>query len=194
MRKINPSLQFLLPKKPFLQGHTSVNAVSGTLMAARKEVWSTLFSWVFRIFFCSLEACRHDHNNIKRNYYFTLSKILVTRAMEQLFSEVFCLASQPNSLPRSLCLHILGNLVVSFSLCTCKMKHKCSYLLNDFLINSNCLVTFSSHNMQLQAEETIVTALWVKSLPSSKPMRAGNPTYFQSPKKEKKIPNDMIFL
>lgn len=30
MRKINPSLQFLLPKKPFLQGHTSVNAVNGT--------------------------------------------------------------------------------------------------------------------------------------------------------------------
>lgn len=30
MRKINPSLQFLLPKKPLLQGHTSVNAVNGT--------------------------------------------------------------------------------------------------------------------------------------------------------------------
>lgn len=30
MRKINPSLQFLLPKEPFLQGHTSVNAVNGT--------------------------------------------------------------------------------------------------------------------------------------------------------------------
>lgn len=56
MRKINPSLQFLLPKKPFLQGHTSVNAMNGTLMAMRKEVWSTLFSWVFRIFFCFLEA------------------------------------------------------------------------------------------------------------------------------------------
>lgn len=40
------------------------------------------------------------------------------------------------------------------------------------------MVTFSSHNMQLQAEETIVTILWVKSLPSNKPMRAGNPTHF----------------
>lgn len=29
------------------------------------------------------------------------------------------------------------------------------------------MVSFSSHNMQLQAEETIVTAQWVKSLPSN---------------------------
>lgn len=99
MRKINLSLQFLLPKKPFLQGHTSVNAANGTLMAIKKEVWSTLFSWVFRIF-CSLEAegCKHDqftdHNNIKRNYYFILSNILVTCAMELLFLRYFGLTTK----------------------------------------------------------------------------------------------------
>jgi len=38
MRKINQSLQFLLPKKPFLQGRTSVSAVDGTLTATRKKV------------------------------------------------------------------------------------------------------------------------------------------------------------
>lgn len=46
MGKINLSLQFLLPKQPFLQGHTSVNAVNGTLTATRKEVWSSFFSSV----------------------------------------------------------------------------------------------------------------------------------------------------
>lgn len=165
MRKINPSLQFLLPKKPFLQGHTSVNAVNGTSVARRKEVWSTLSSWVFRIFFCSLEAGMQtwpihwpqQHQEKLLLYPF------------QHFSDkcngiaLFFIWPHNQILYQDYCLHSLGNLVVSFSLCGCTMKHIYSYSLNYFLINSNCIVTFSSHNMQLQAEETIVTALWINS-------------------------------
>lgn len=96
MKKINPSLQFLLPKNPFLQGRTSVNAVNGTLTATRKEVWSSLFSSLGSSGYSSAPqrlGCRHDqfidHNSIKRNYYFILSNLLMMCAMEQLFSEVF---------------------------------------------------------------------------------------------------------
>lgn len=149
MRKMNPSLQFLLPKKPFLQGHTSVSAVNGTRMATRK-VWSTLFSGVFRIFFCSLEAgmqtwsVHWPQQHQKKLLFYPFQHFSDMCNGIALFWGI--LASQPNSLPGSLCLHSLGNLVVSFSLFRCTMKHKCSYSLNYFLINSNCMVTFSSHN------------------------------------------------
>lgn len=150
MKKINPSLQFLLPKNPFLQGRTSVNAVNGTLTATRKEVWSSLFSWVFRIFFCSLETgmqtwpIHWPQQHQKKLLFYPVQPFNDVCNGIAVFWGI--LASQPNSLPRSLCLHSLGNLVVSFSLRRCTMKHKCSYSLNDFLINSNRLVTFSSHN------------------------------------------------
>lgn len=187
MKKIQV-YNFSSPQKPILQGHTSVNAVNGTLGITRKEVQSSALSSLGSSGYSSASqrlGCRRDQftdgNSIKRNCYFILSNLLVICAMEQLFSEVFW----PHNwiLYQDHCVYIalaIQNLVVSFSLCRCTTKHKCSYSLNDFLINGNCMVIFSSHNQLLQAEETTVAAQWVKSFPSDRPMRARNQMYFQS--------------
>lgn len=93
-------------------------------------------------------GCRHDqfidHNSIKRNCYFYPFQPF-NNMCNGIAGFWGILASQPNSLPRSLCLHNLGNLVVT-SLTEVHGATQICYSLNDFLINSNCMVPFSSHN------------------------------------------------